>query len=108
MLPHDNGRSALGIGLELQNKRGDRQEKVFDAVWSGDRQPGSDGSLPPVGNTVDVANATWSNTIGASELIGAWTDPEFDPQSARPATLVFWKFRPRAGPLMRPSVSVSR
>jgi hypothetical protein len=28
---------------------------------------------------VDVANATWSNTIGASELIGAWTDPEFDP-----------------------------
>ena len=58
---------------------GDRQEKVYDVVWSGDRQPGSDGKLPPVGNTVDVANATWTNTIGSAELIAAWTDPEFDP-----------------------------
>ena len=34
------------------------QEKVYDVVWSGDRKPGADGKLPPVGNTVDVANAT--------------------------------------------------
>ncbi|MEE8360685.1 MAG: DUF3604 domain-containing protein [Gemmatimonadales bacterium] len=57
---------------------GDRHEKVYDVVWSGDRQPGSDGKLPPVGNTVDVANATWTNTIGSAELITAWTDPDFD------------------------------
>ncbi len=57
---------------------GDRQEQVYDVVWSGDRQPGSDGKLPPVGNTVDVANATWTNTIGSAELITAWTDPDFD------------------------------
>ena len=57
---------------------GDRQEKVYDVVWSGDRQPGSDGKLPPVGNTVDVANATWTNTIGSAELITVWTDPDFD------------------------------
>jgi hypothetical protein len=56
------------------------QEKVYDAVWAGDRQTGADGKLPPVGNTVDVANATWTNTIGAPELIGVWTDPDFDPQ----------------------------
>jgi hypothetical protein len=31
-----------------------------------------------VGNTVDVANATWTNTIGSPELITVWTDPEFD------------------------------
>ena len=37
-----------------------------------------DGKLPPVGNTVDVANATWTNTIGASELVGVWKDPDFD------------------------------
>jgi len=60
--------------------RGNRQEKVFDVVWSGDRQPGADGKLPSVGNTVDVANATWTNTIGAPELITVWTDPEFDPK----------------------------
>ena len=59
---------------------GKRQEKVFDAVWSGDRKPGADGKLPKVGNTVDVANATWTNTIGSPELITVWTDPEFDPK----------------------------
>ena len=58
--------------------RGERHEKVYDVVWSGDRRPGSDGKLPPVGNTVDVANATWTNTIGAPELITVWTDPDFD------------------------------
>jgi len=56
----------------------ERKEKVYDVVWSGDREPGSDGKLPPVGNTVDVANATWTNTIGAPELLGVWTDPDFD------------------------------
>jgi hypothetical protein len=34
--------------------------------------------LPPVGNTVDVANANWTNTIGASELVALWVDPDFD------------------------------
>lgn len=62
------------------DKSGDRQEKVFDVAWSGDRKPGADGKLPLVGNTVDIANATWSNTIGSPELITAWTDPEFDPK----------------------------
>jgi len=60
------------------DNRGKRQEQVFDVVWSGDRQPGADGKLPKVGSTVDVANATWTNTIGAPELIGVWTDPDFD------------------------------
>jgi hypothetical protein len=63
------------VWLEGKDKR---MEKVYDVVWSGDRKPGSDGKLPPVGNTVDVKNATWTNTIGSPELIAAWTDPDFD------------------------------
>ena len=60
------------------DERGDLQEKVYDVVWSGDRQPGADGKLPPVGNTVDIEAANWTNTIGASELMTIWTDPDFD------------------------------
>ncbi len=58
---------------------GELKEKVYDVVWSGDRQPGADGKLPAVGNTVDAATASWTNTIGASELGQVWTDPDFDP-----------------------------
>ncbi len=59
--------------------KGALQEKVYDVAWSGGRKPGADGKLPAVGNTVDVARATYSNSIGASELLTAWTDPDFDP-----------------------------
>jgi hypothetical protein len=62
------------------DKDGKTQEQVYDVVWSGNRKPGADGKLPPVGNTVDVANATWTNTIGAPELITVWKDPQFDPK----------------------------
>jgi hypothetical protein len=58
---------------------GKTQEKVYDVVWSGDRKPGSDGKVPAVGSTVDLASATWTNTIGAPELIAVWKDPDFDP-----------------------------
>ncbi len=58
---------------------GERHEKIYDVKWSGDREIGADGKLPPVGNTVDVANATWTNTIGDPELLTVWTDPDFDP-----------------------------
>ena len=58
--------------------KGARQEKVYDVAWSDKRKPGADGKLPAVGNTVDVANATWTNSIGASELITVWKDPDFD------------------------------
>ncbi len=54
-------------------------EQVYDVAWSGDRQPGRDGKLPAVGNTVDAATANFTNTIGASELGTVWTDPDFDP-----------------------------
>ena len=58
---------------------GRTHEKVYDVAWSGNRTVGADGKLPAVGNTVDVENANWTNTIGASELGTVWTDPAFDP-----------------------------
>ena len=63
------------------DKAGKPQEKIYNVAWSDakTRKPGKDGKLPPVGDTVDVANATWSNTIGAGELVGVWKDPAFDP-----------------------------
>ncbi|SHK44857.1 Protein of unknown function [Shimia gijangensis] len=58
---------------------GNLHEKVYDVAWSDDREPDANGKLPPVGNTVDIEAANWTNTIGASELISVWTDPDFDP-----------------------------
>jgi hypothetical protein len=62
-----------------KDSAGRTHEKVYDVAWSGGRRIGADGKLPPVGNTVDVTNANWTNTIGASELATVWSDPDFDP-----------------------------
>jgi hypothetical protein len=59
---------------------GKPQERVYNVAWSGDRKPGRDGKLPAVGNTVDVAEATYSNSIGEPLLQAFWKDPSFDAQ----------------------------
>jgi len=60
------------------DRDGSTHEKVYDVAWSDGRKPNANGKLPPVGNTVDVAAANWTNTIGKAELGTVWTDPEFD------------------------------
>lgn len=55
-------------------------EKIYDIAW-GDahrRRIETNGKLTPVGNTVDMADASWSNSIGDAELVGYWQDPDFN------------------------------
>jgi Protein of unknown function (DUF3604) len=61
------------------DKDGKLHEKVYDVAWSGARRPDAAGKVPSVGTSVDLPNATWTNTIGAPELIAVWKDPDFDP-----------------------------
>jgi hypothetical protein len=62
------------------SKSGQSFEKIYDVAWSGDRKQDKwTGKIPAVGNTVDVDNATYTNSIGSTELKTVWTDPEFDP-----------------------------
>ena len=77
--PYSGNLDRIQIVKGWMNADGKTEEKVYDVVWSDDRKPGADGKLPPVGNTVDVENATWSNSIGEPEMITVWTDPDFDP-----------------------------
>jgi hypothetical protein len=77
--PYSGNLDRIQIVKGWLDKRGRRQEKVYDVAWAGDRKPDASGKLPPVGNTVDAATATWTNSIGSPELIGVWTDPDFDP-----------------------------
>jgi hypothetical protein len=61
------------------DEQGKTHEKVYDVIGGGKRTVKA-GKLSPVGNTVDVKNATWRNTIGSPELIAVWRDPSFDPK----------------------------
>jgi len=56
---------------------GKTHEKIYDVLWS-DNRKAANGKLPPVGNTVDLTTAKYTNSIGAAELRGVFKDPEFD------------------------------
>jgi Protein of unknown function (DUF3604) len=62
------------------DKDGKLHEKVYDVAWSAGRVADpKTGKVPAVGNTVNIADASYANTIGASELVAVWKDPDFDP-----------------------------
>ena len=61
-------------------KNGQSFEKVYDVAWAGDRKPDKwTGKVPAIESTVDIDNATYTNSVGSSELKTVWTDPDFDP-----------------------------
>jgi hypothetical protein len=62
------------------SQNGQSFEEIYDVAWSGGRRPDpSTGRVPPVGSTVDLAKATYTNRIGAAQLQTVWKDPDFDP-----------------------------
>lgn len=66
--------------VKVSTRGGKSSEQVFDVVWSGERKVDpKTGKVPAVGSTVDVPTATYTNTIGATQLVGYWRDPAFDP-----------------------------
>ena len=63
------------------DNNGELHERIYDVAVSDDREIGDDGrSKEAVGSTVDVANATYTNSIGDALLMAYWKDPDFDPK----------------------------
>ena len=62
------------------DKDNKRQERIYDVAVSDGREIGPDGRCKtPVGDTVDITTATYSNSIGDVAQQAVWTDPDFDP-----------------------------
>lgn len=60
------------------DSEGTTHEKIFNVAWSGERELDADGNLPSVGNTVNLSDATYENSIGNTSFLTTWTDPDFD------------------------------
>jgi hypothetical protein len=67
------------IKVYLDQRLGRSVETIYDVALADARTVAEDGSVAPVGNTVDVTTATYTNDIGDSQLAAVWTDPDFDP-----------------------------
>ena len=61
------------------DKEGNKKERVYDVAVSDERKIGKDGrARKSVGSTVNVADASYTNSIGAATLMAHWVDPDFD------------------------------
>ena len=60
------------------DSNGELHEKIYNVALSDGRKENWRGKVKPVGNTVDVENAAYTNSIGDPELAVVWTDPDFD------------------------------
>jgi hypothetical protein len=77
--PYNGNLDRIQIIKGWVDKKGREHERIYDVAVSDGRTIDKNGRCKtPVGNTVDVPNATWTNTIGDSELFTVWKDPDFD------------------------------
>ena len=78
--PESGNLDRIQIIKVFVNKWNRPGEKIYDVALSDGRSVDpATGKAPPVGNTVDVATATYTNDIGDTQLSVVWTDPDFDP-----------------------------
>lgn len=57
-------------------------EEIYNVAWAGQNRVAEDGSLMPVGSSVDMRTGLTANSIGAPQLSALWVDPQFDPAQA--------------------------
>jgi hypothetical protein len=77
--PESGNLDRIQIIKSFVNRWGRPGETIYDVALSDNRKAGADGKIAPVGNTVDITKATYTNNIGDSQLSAVWTDPDFDP-----------------------------
>jgi hypothetical protein len=78
--PESGNLDRIQIIKSFVNKWGRPGEAIYDVALADNRKVGADGKVPPVGNSVNVRKATYTNNIGDSQLSAVWTDPDFDPK----------------------------
>jgi hypothetical protein len=78
--PESGNLDRIQIIKSFVNRWGRPDEKIYDVALADGRTVGADGSVKPVGNSVDVNKGTYTNNIGDNELSAVWTDPDFDPK----------------------------
>jgi hypothetical protein len=76
--PNSGNLDRIQVVKGWADEKGQAHEKIYNVAWSGDRSLDPNGKLPVVGNTVDITNASYTNSIGSSALKTVWTDPDFD------------------------------
>jgi len=65
------------------DSRGEVHERIYDIVVSDGRSIGDDGRAhEPVGSTIDLDDASYTNSIGDPVMAGHWVDPDFDPSQS--------------------------
>jgi hypothetical protein len=80
--PESGNLDRIQIVKGFINKWGRADEKIYDVALSDGRKADpKTGKVPPVGTTVDIKKATYTNDIGDSQLSAVWTDPDFDPKT---------------------------
>ena len=79
--PESGNLDRVQIIKSFVNRWGRPGEKIYDvALADGRKVDPKTGSAPPVGNTVNIEKATYTNEIGDTQLSAVWTDPDFDPK----------------------------